>query len=250
MKVIILAAGQGTRLRPLTNDKPKCMVELLGKPLIKHQIDVLNAKGIENIYVATGYLENKINYPQIKRKFFNPDFQITNMVVSLFSAVKIMEGDDLLITYGDIVYNESVINNILKDDSKIGVVIDKQWRKYWEARMDNPIDDAETLSINDMGEITEIGKKPKSLDEVQGQYIGIIKIRKDFVKSFVDYYYKLDRNAFYDGNNFNNMYMTSFLQKITDELIPIRPILINNGWMEVDEPSDLKFTKFLNSQNC
>ena len=85
----------------------------------------------------------------------------------------------------------------------------------------------------------------KSLDEIQGQYIGMIKIRKDFVKSFIDYYLKLDRNILYDGKDFNNMYMTSFLQKITDELTPLKPIFINNGWIEVDEPSDLKYTEFL-----
>ena len=246
MRVIILAAGQGTRLRPLTNNKPKCMVELLGKPLIKHQLDVLNSKGINDVYVATGYLEGKIKYPQIKAKFYNSKYNTTNMVVSLFSAVEIMEGEDLLITYGDIVYNKSLIDSVIKDESEISVVVDKQWRKYWEARMENPIDDAETLKINEEGEIIELGKKAFNLDEIQGQYIGMIKIRKDFVRSFIDYYYKLDRNALYDGNNFDNMYMTSFLQKITDELIPLKPIFINNGWMEVDEPSDLEFTDFLN----
>ena len=245
MKAIILAAGQGTRLRPLTNDKPKCMVELLGKPLIKHQLDVLNSKGIENIYVATGYLEEKIKYSQIKEKFYNPKYNKTNMVVSLFSAAEIMEGDDLLITYGDIVYDNSVIDKILNDNSEIGVVVDKSWRKYWEARMENPLDDAETLKINNKGDIIELGKKAINLDEIQGQYIGMIKIKKDYISKFINFYEKLDKNGEYDGQNFDNMYMTSLLQKITDELIPIKPIYIDNGWIEIDEPTDLNFTQFL-----
>ena len=245
MKAIILAAGQGTRLRPLTNDKPKCMVELLGKPLIKHQLDVLNSKGIENIYVATGYLEEKIKYSQIKEKFYNPKYNKTNMVVSLFSALEIMEGDDLLITYGDIVYDNSVIDEVLNDNSEIGVVVDKSWRKYWEARMENPLDDAETLKINNKGDIIELGKKAINLDEIQGQYIGMIKIKKDYISKFINFYEKLDKNGEYDGQNFDNMYMTSLLQKITDELIPIKPIYIDNGWIEIDEPTDLNFTQFL-----
>ena len=245
MKAIILAAGQGTRLRPLTNDKPKCMVELLGKPLIKHQLDVLNSKGIENIYVATGYLEEKIKYSQIKEKFYNPKYNKTNMVVSLFSAAEIMEGDDLLITYGDIVYDNSVIDEVLNDNSEIGVVVDKSWRKYWEARMENPLDDAETLKINNKGDIIELGKKAINLDEIQGQYIGMIKIKKDYISKFINFYKKLDKNGEYDGQNFDNMYMTSLLQKITDELIPIKPIYIDNGWIEIDEPTDLNFTQFL-----
>tara|TARA_B110000211_G_scaffold30180_1_gene30636 strand:+ start:5022 stop:5765 length:744 start_codon:yes stop_codon:yes gene_type:complete len=245
MKAIILAAGQGTRLRPLTNDKPKCMVELLGKPLIKHQLDVLNSKGIEDIYVATGYLEEKIKYSQIKGKFYNPKYNKTNMVVSLFSALEIMEGDDLLITYGDIVYDTSVIDKILNDNSDIGVVVDKSWRKYWEARMENPIDDAETLKINNKGEIIEIGKKAINLDEIQGQYIGMIKIKKNYISKFINFYKKLDKNGEYDAQSFDKMYMTSLLQKITDELIPIKPIYIHNGWIEIDEPTDLNFTQFL-----
>ena len=246
MKVIILAAGQGTRLKPLTNNKPKCLVELLGKPLLNHQLDVLNKKGIEDIYVATGYLQNKINDQRITQKFFNPRYDETNMVVSLFSAEEIMEGDDLLITYGDIVYSDDVINKVLCDDSNIGVVVDKGWRAYWEARMDDPLSDVESLKINDSGEITELGSKAFDLDEIQGQYIGMIKIRKDYVSKFITYYKHLDRRAVYDGNDFDNMYMTSFLQKITEELTPLKPIYIQNGWVEIDEPSDLEYASFLN----
>ena len=64
MKVIILAAGQGTRLRPLTDNKPKCMVELLEKPLIQHQIETLRRNGIDDIHIATGYLQEKIDFDQ------------------------------------------------------------------------------------------------------------------------------------------------------------------------------------------
>lgn len=245
MKAIILAAGQGTRLRPLTDDKPKCMVELLGKPLIEHQLDALNSKGIKDIYVATGYLEERIKFSQINKKFHNPRYSETNMVVSLFSALEIMEGDDLLITYGDIVYNASVIDSVLNNNSEIGVVVDKSWRRYWEARMENPLDDAETLRVNERGEIIELGKKATDLDEIQGQYIGMIKIKKDYISKFIKFYKNLDQRGEYDGQNFANMYMTSLLQKVTDELIPIKPIYIDNGWIEIDEVTDLNFTEFL-----
>ena len=244
MRVIILAAGQGTRLRPLTNHKPKCMVELLGQPLIKHQLDVLTKNDIHDIYVATGYLEDKIDFPEVKGKFFNPDYMKTNMVVSLFKALPVMEGDDLLITYGDIVYNEEVIQKVLQDDSKIGVVVDKQWKNYWQSRMEDPLSDAETLKIDYSGNIIELGEKASSYDEIEGQYIGMIKIREDFVSKFISFYNSLDREKTYRGNNFYNMYMTSFLQQITDDLIPLRPIYINNGWMEIDEPNDLTHTRF------
>jgi len=244
MKVIILAAGQGTRLRPLTDHRPKCMVELLGQPLIKHQLDVLTKNDIKDIYVATGYLDDKIDFLEVTGKFFNPDYTKTNMVVSLFKALPIMKGDDLLITYGDIVYSQEVLQKVMQDDSEIGVVVDKQWKNYWQARMEDPLSDAETLKIDASGNIIELGKKASSYDDIEGQYIGMIKIRKDFVSKFILFYNSLDREKIYDGNNFDNMYMTSFLQQITDELTPLKPIYINNGWMEIDEPNDLEHTGF------
>ena len=245
MKIIILAAGKGTRLRPLTEEKPKCMVELLGKPLIKHQLDIFKSKGIDEIYVVTGYLENKINYSEIKKKYYNPRYQETNMVVSLFSAMDAMHGDDLLICYGDIVFSEKVIEKVIKSNYKVGVVVDSNWKTYWEARMDNPLADAETLKVNEKGNIIEIGKIPKSIDEIQGQFIGMIKIRKDFIQKFISFYKGMKKDDIYDGKDFDNMYMTSFIQKITEELVPVKPIYVKNGWMEIDEPSDLNHTQFL-----
>ena len=61
MKAIILAAGQGTRLRPLTNDKPKCLVELANKPLLDHQLSVLRYTGINDIHVVAGYRAEQLN---------------------------------------------------------------------------------------------------------------------------------------------------------------------------------------------
>jgi L-glutamine-phosphate cytidylyltransferase len=244
MKVIILAAGQGTRLQPLTNNKPKCMVELLGKPLIKHQIDLLVKQNIPDIIVAAGYKNDAITYPEIK-KAINSEFDSTNMVYTLFCCEEFMKNDDLLITYGDIVYNQTVLEKVCNSSNKgISVVIDNSWEKYWSARMNDPLSDAETLKIRN-GEIIELGKKPKNLSDIEGQYIGMIKISKDVLPDIINFYHALDKTKLYDGKDFNNMYMTSFIQLIINELMPVHPILIDNGWMEIDEPTDLKYTEFL-----
>jgi len=192
MRVIILAAGQGTRLKPLTDDRPKCMVKLNNKPLIEYQLDLFEKNGVEDINVITGYLEEMIEYNVI-RKFFNPNFNNTNMVYTLFSASILFDGEeDILISYGDIIFNETVYEKITKSTDEINVVIDKNWKDYWSARMDNPLNDAETLKINNEGKIIEIGKKPNSFNDIEGQYIGLIKIRKDVVKKFLSFYKSLD----------------------------------------------------------
>ena len=245
MRVIILAAGQGTRLRPLTNNRPKCMVELNGKPLIKYQLDMFKKYNVKDINIVTGYLEEKINFEDVN-KFYNPKYENTNMVATLFCANELFDGkDDILISYGDIVFNDNVFKAIESADNKVNVVVDRGWRKYWEARMEDPLRDAETLKIDEKGNIKELGKKPNSYDDIEGQYIGLIKIEKDMAPKIKEYYNQLDKSNLYDGKDYENMYMTSFLQMITDNLIPLNPIYINNGWIEVDEPSDLEFGGFL-----
>ena len=245
MRAIILAAGQGTRLRPLTNDRPKCMVELDGKPLIKYQLDMFKKNNIKDINVVTGYLEEKIKFENIN-KFYNPKYATTNMVATLFCASELFDGkDDILISYGDIVFNDNVFKAIESADNKINIVIDRSWRKYWEARMENPLKDAETLKIDEKGNIKELGKKPNSYDDIEGQYIGLIKIRKDVARQIREYYTNLDKDILYDTKDYQNMYMTSFLQMIADNLMPLSPVYIDNGWIEIDEPSDLEFGGFL-----
>jgi len=245
MRVIILAAGQGTRLRPLTNDRPKCMVALKEKPLIKYQLDLFEQFDIKDINVITGYLKEKIDFKGVS-KYFNPKFDSTNMVSTLFCASELFDGnDDILVTYGDIVYNEKVFQSIANANNGINVVVDKNWKEYWSARMEDPLRDAETLKIDEKGFIKELGKKPKSYDEIEGQYIGLVKIRKDIVPKIKEYYKQLDRDILYDGKDFDNMYMTSFLQMIADNLYPLSPVFVNNGWIEIDEPSDLQFSEFV-----
>jgi len=245
VRVIILAAGLGSRLRPLTNNKPKCMVELRNKPLIKHQLDLFKKFGIVDVNVVTGYLDKMIDY-DVLTKFHNPFFDQTNMVNTLFCAGDLFDGEaDILISYGDIVYNESVLCAVQNSENEINVVIDKNWKEYWGARMDNPLRDAETLKIDKNDKIIEIGKKPNSYDDIEGQFIGLVKIRRDIVKNIKSYYETLDQDILYDGKDYNNMYMTSFLQLISDNKYPLSPVYIQNGWMEVDEPSDLDFYSFL-----
>ena len=245
MRVIILAAGKGTRLMPLTSDKPKCMVELNGKALIEYQLDLFAKFNVSDTNVVTGYLEEKIDFNRIK-KFYNLQFDSSNMVATLFSANELFDGeDDILISYGDIVYNHKVLRAIEESSEKVNVVVDKDWRTYWEARMDDPLQDVETLKIGVNGDIEELGKKPNSYEDIQGQYIGLLKIRKDVVKQVKYYYYNLDQSATYDGQTFDNMYMTSFLQMIADNIIPLSPVYIEGGWVEIDEPSDLELGHFL-----
>ncbi len=76
-----------------------------------------------------------------------------------------------MICYGDIVYEARVLAALLNVDAPVTVVIDRQWRRYWELRLDDPLTDAETLKLGPGGRLLELGKKPKTFDDIEGQYI-------------------------------------------------------------------------------
>ena len=240
MKAIILAAGQGTRLRPLTDDRPKCLVELAGRPLLDYQLEVLRAGGIKDIYVVAGYRADQVVRSGVNR-LINERYATTNMVATLFSAEELMTGsDDLIISYGDIVYETRILKALLACTAPVCLTVDSSWKRYWAMRMDDPLTDAETLKLVDGDRIIELGKKPDSYDDIQGQYMGLIKIRADHVQKLVDVWHRLDTSASYDGKDFDNMYMTSFIQILIDKGWDVRAALIDNGWLEIDVPEDLE----------
>ncbi len=249
MKVIILAAGYGNRLRPYTNEIPKCMVKLAGKSILQHQIDILTSSGFDDIMVVGGYCIEKIigdNFKIIK----NDNYHCTNMVSSLFCAQDFMsEEEDLLIAYSDIIYEQKVLDSLINTDAPLAISVDKNWMELWKIRMDNPLDDAETLKLRDEIYVQELGKKPKNFSEIQGQYMGLVKVRADFIGRFCSTWKKLNREETYDGKDFNNMYMTSFIQKFINLGTKVEAAFTNGGWLEIDTTSDLELYHTLHQKN-
>ncbi|MFT7559809.1 MAG: choline kinase [Flavobacteriales bacterium] len=244
-RALILAAGQGTRLRPLTDTVPKCLVHLHGKSLLDRQVETLKHCGVQDIHIAAGYKAEQIQELGFDVSI-NPHFASTNMVESLFSARNfIAEGGDLIIAYGDIIYQQENLDTLLTTKSDVVLMIDKAWRDLWSARMEDPLQDAETLIINEHGYVTELGKKPKNYDSIQGQYTGLIKIDAAKIDDFIAFYDQLDRQETYDGKDFLNMYMTSFIQLVIDAGWQVKAAEVQNGWLEVDSVEDLRLYETL-----
>ena len=173
MRAVILAAGEGTRLRPHTADRPKCLVPLGGRPLLDWQLDALRGAGIDDITVVTGYRAEMIASRGLVMRH-NPEFATTNMVASLMCARDRFDGtDDVLIAYGDIVYEPRIVAAMQPPATPVAVAVDTEWRRLWELRMSDPLADAETLRIDAHGLITELGRVPDSYDDIEGQYIGL-----------------------------------------------------------------------------
>ena len=129
MKALILAAGLGSRLAPITDNVPKSMVPVNGKPILVKQIENLISNNINDITIITGYksevIENLINtkYPYI-RVIKSEDYMNTNNMYSAYLAKQVMENQDFLMMNADVYYDASVITELLNDKYTNAIVTD------------------------------------------------------------------------------------------------------------------------------
>lgn len=252
MKVIILAAGQGTRLRPLTDYCPKCMVEVNGKSIIERQLKTMHTCGIrdEDITVVTGYCSDVLREhfrDSAIRFVVNGEYETTNMVYSLMCAKSVIEQEnDILVSYGDIIYDAGVLEKILSSREDSAIIVDDGWYGYWSVRCENPLDDAETLMFDEQGYLTEIGQKTDDLDKVQSQYIGLMRFRGDGLKALLEVSAEAEKRSregkelWRTDRTYRKMYMTDLLQGMIDEGKRLKAVHIQRGWFEIDDRADLK----------
>jgi len=237
MKGIILAAGRGSRMKALTDDRPKCLVELSGRPLLNWQVNAFHAAGIDEIAIVTGYKHHLLaEFGLIE--FHNSRWAETNMVSSLACANAWLESDSCIVSYSDIFYKPSAVQSLLKASAPLAITYDPNWLDLWGRRFENPLVDAEAFKLRPDSTLAEIGRPATSISEIEGQYMGLLRftpkgwgelarIRSMMSSSYCD---ALD--------------MTGALQRIVDEnRIPIQAIPYEQHWGEVDSGSDLNLYK-------
>lgn len=248
MKAILLAAGLGTRMGEMAAEKPKAMVSFIGQPLLQRQVAVLKATGLNDIIIVGGYRAEKLSKLGLP-VIVNERYRETNMVFSLFCAEEQMQpGEDLIIAYGDIIYEKRLLEALLSCRAPLCIVVDSNWREYWNLRMEDPLTDAETMKLAQGNRIVELGKKARDYGEIEGQYIGLIKVKGAEVERFREAWATLDQNVLYDGRVYEKMFMTSFLQHLIDSGWEAQAVLVDNGWLEFDTGADLELYERLHKE--
>ena len=237
-KVIILLAGKGSRLKNLTQKNHKALLKINKYNFLEHQLENFNQNKINDITLLLGH-QNKLFNNNNYKKIINLNYKKTNMVYTLFLAKKIIKNckDDLIISYGDIIYSKKVLTKLINSKKGYSIIIDKDWKKLWKKRFHNIYQDAETCVIK-KNTIMEIGQKSIDIKKFNGQYIGLIKIKKNKINEFL----KLLTN-FSLKNDFSKLYMTDFLSYLIQKKINLRPVLINQEWLELDTEYDFKLYK-------
>ena len=233
MRAIILAAGRGSRLGHLGNDRPKCFVELEGKPLIERQIAALRRGGADEIGVVRGYRAEMIDFPGLSY-FANERWAETNMVMSLVAAASWLRAGPVIVSYGDIFYRNELVRGLAGAPGQLVISYDRAWRRLWTRRFADPLADAETFRINPAGELLEIGGKTTRIEDIEGQYMGLLK----FTPPAWGVVEKL--LSALDAASRDRLDMTGLLRRlIASKEIPIGTFGTDGQWGEIDNPQDV-----------
>ena len=242
MNAIILAAGMSSRLRPVTNDKPKCMLKLFNETLLERQIKIFRNHNINDITIVTGYRSEVIDISNVNY-VKNENYETTNINESLFCALEPSNGP-VLVTYSDIVFEQKIIQQMLEITDGIRLAVDLDWKKHYQNRTMHTLSEAENVLVEN-GRILQIRKNiPKSSQNQQiGEFLGIMTLSSDHVKILLERYSYLKNNhigTFHNSSSLSNAYITDMLQEIINYGINVNPVFTQGRWCEIDTPEDLK----------
>jgi choline kinase len=236
MKAVILAAGMGTRLRPMTKKMPKCLIEIDGKSLIEYSLKALKFNGIKEVFIIVGFYGELIkqrlgnDYDGINIMYIeNKEYTNTGSMYS-FSKLKNAANDDILLLESDLIYDKKAIKEILASKQKDVILI---------ADLLNSGDDVYVCSDKD-NMIINLGKKISEEDKknAAGALVGISKLSKEFIlklfKKAEEDYKKDKKNKHYEEVIFE---LTKLGYKIYVKLCK------DLNWIEIDNEYDLKRAK-------
>ena len=243
MNAIILAAGEGTRLRPETISIPKGMVKLFDKSLLETQIDGFKKCSINDISIVTGYLADKITFPSINY-FKNENYSSTAGNESIFCAKEKLQ-DCTIITYGDLVFEKAVIDQVIDFNGDIGVATEMNWLPTYQNRSQHTLSQADNVLIKN-GKITEMRKNIQKPDSKIGEFAGIVKLSKngsDILLKKLNELHKSHNGKFHNASSLKQSIIPDMLQELIDSEINVEPIYISGKWCEIDTPQDLEIAR-------
>jgi choline kinase len=234
MHALILAAGRGSRMGALGDERPKCLVELEGHPLLARQIAALRGGGATKIGIVRGYKADKLSWPHITY-FDNKRWAETNMVMSLVAAAEWLRTAPTIVSYADIFYRSELVRGLAGTPGDLVITYDRSWNALWSRRFANPLSDAETFRMNAEGQLVEIGGKTNRIEEIQGQYMGLLKFTPPAwhkVESLL---------ASLDAPVRERLDMTGLLRRLlAAKALSIGTHPTDGQWGEIDNPGDVE----------
>jgi L-glutamine-phosphate cytidylyltransferase len=235
MKAVILAAGQGTRIRAVHCECPKCLINVDGETILDHQIDGLMKAGIKKIAIVVGYEKKQIirhvharigRRPTPKIEFIqNPAFAITNNIYSLWLAKDWIGGEGFVCLNADVILDAQILMSAMDRNALVSMIVDPAWR-----------DETMKVIISD-GRVIRMSKKI-SRDEFSGTYIGITVFDQAINVRFFSKMQEL-----VDAGRVNEFFNVAVQDLVDEGLLVGFTTTGGAAWAEIDDPGDLSFAQ-------
>lgn len=244
MKGIVIAAGLGSRMGPLTQEMPKCMLPVGQGTLLDHTLKSLRAAGCSDIAMVVGWRAEKIVAPGVT-VFHNAQYRDTNILHSLMTARDFIHGD-LMITYSDIWVEPDIHRRLAKAPGDIVAAVDADWQPYYDGRQNHPLSEAERVHVERDGVGKRFGKhlpNDAAPHAWCGEFLGLWRMSAAGTAAFRGRFDEVNEMwapdaPFQAAREWRKAYITDMFQELTDTGVDVSTCAIERGWAELDTQED------------
>ncbi|PIC69324.1 choline-phosphate cytidylyltransferase [Sporosarcina sp. P16b] len=218
MKAILLAGGRGTRISEYIGDVPKCSLDIGGRSLIRHTVELFQRNNIE-VIIVVGYKADIIKDLLCDLDvtyYFNPFYSMTNSIASLWFSRNELHDEDMIIANADVYFEQNMLDKLLGSKHEQTLLMDSN-------------SELDYLFFCNDNQLIGHGK---DLKEYSGEYVGIAKIKKIFLAKFVERLDELIKEQNHDFWWENVLY--SFINEITIHVVDVSGLF----WSEIDVIED------------
>jgi len=242
MQPIIIGAGRGKRLGFMTEDQPKCYVQIGGRRIIDWTLDAFDKVELKTPVFIGGYQIDRIREDHPQLTFcHNRDWKTNNILASLMHAEDHM-AKGFICAYSDILFRETVVRDVIKHPGDIVLCVDTRWRERYARRSEHPEDDAEKV-VADGDHVMRIGRDIKA-ESADGEYIGVACMSATGASLFIEQYHRVAElfsgKPWRGSEVFEKAYLILLFQEMIEQGIEIRMAPTDGRYMEIYTEEDLQ----------
>lgn len=243
MRPIIIGAGRGSRLQHRTDEIPKTLVEVMGRPILDWILEALGRAGFtqKDVVFISGYAEDviKARHPEFTY-VTNADWQNNNILASLMCA-RDHHSEGFISTYADIVYEGAIVQKLAESPGDLVLGCDTRWRRRYVGRTEHPESDAEKLRAEG-GRVVELSRHVPS-EAAYGEFIGVMKVSPAGAEALGEAFDRARAafagSHFREGRTFEKAYLIDLLQVMIEQGSVLSHEDTPGGYMELDTLQDL-----------
>jgi choline kinase len=243
MRPIVIGAGRGSRLGPETDEVPKALVPVMGRPMLDWILDALGAAGFDrnDVLFIGGYKIDVVRarYPELSY-VENRDWERNNILGSLLCARGALSAG-FVSTYADIVYRGSTVQKLVASPHDKVLACDTDWRRRYVDRSLHPETDAEKMRAEG-DRVVELSRRIAS-EQASGEFIGVTKFSaegaREMVGAFDEARARRTEGPWREGRTFDRAYLIDLFQVMVEGGSPFHRVDTHGGYMEIDTREDM-----------